>query len=172
MEVIYFQVTYRTWVSLNPASWNRLLGDPQTCQQSRDSLARNILSWHSPTIVKQVIALQAVQKEIVKSGMGVSGIFVGGHGKVGSMWGGDFTCKNEVSESCVKKQIWSYLCACLFYFTLSLSLSAASADFPYNPGQGQAIRNGVNRNSAIIGGMWYIQQTFSQLLTWEKQWFF
>nr|XP_012299455.2 contactin-associated protein-like 2 [Aotus nancymaae] len=29
----------------------------------------------------------------------------------------------------------------------------ASADFPYNPGQGQAIRNGVNRNSAIIGGV-------------------
>uniref|UniRef100_A0A8D0WI18 Neurexin/syndecan/glycophorin C domain-containing protein n=1 Tax=Sus scrofa TaxID=9823 RepID=A0A8D0WI18_PIG len=28
-----------------------------------------------------------------------------------------------------------------------------SADFPYNPGQGQAIRNGVNRNSAIIGGV-------------------
>jgi hypothetical protein len=37
--------------------------------------------------------------------------------------------------------------------SLSLSFSTASADFPYNPGQGQAIRNGVNRNSAIIGGM-------------------
>ncbi|KAG5210663.1 hypothetical protein JEQ12_015857 [Ovis aries] len=32
-------------------------------------------------------------------------------------------------------------------------LDSASADFPYNPGQGQAIRNGVNRNSAIIGGV-------------------
>ncbi|XP_075413558.1 contactin-associated protein-like 2 [Tenrec ecaudatus] len=32
-------------------------------------------------------------------------------------------------------------------------LESASADFPYNPGQGQAIRNGVNRNSAIIGGV-------------------
>lgn len=35
---------------------------------------------------------------------------------------------------------------------LFISSSTASADFPYNPGQGQAIRNGVNRNSAIIGG--------------------
>ncbi|KAH0502742.1 Contactin-associated protein-like 2 [Microtus ochrogaster] len=32
-------------------------------------------------------------------------------------------------------------------------LGSASADFPYNPGQGQAIRNGVNRNSAIIRGV-------------------
>ncbi|KAK7812154.1 hypothetical protein U0070_012857 [Myodes glareolus] len=34
-----------------------------------------------------------------------------------------------------------------------MSRLRASADFPYNPGQGQAIRNGVNRNSAIIGGV-------------------
>ena len=32
-------------------------------------------------------------------------------------------------------------------------LDSASANFPYNPGQGQAIRNGVNRNLAIIGGV-------------------
>ncbi|KAG8508988.1 Contactin-associated protein-like 2 [Galemys pyrenaicus] len=42
----------------------------------------------------------------------------------------------------------------MLYLTLSLPfLTTASADFPYNPGQGQAIRNGVNRNSAIIGGV-------------------
>uniref|UniRef100_A0A7N4PTB9 Contactin associated protein 2 n=1 Tax=Sarcophilus harrisii TaxID=9305 RepID=A0A7N4PTB9_SARHA len=34
---------------------------------------------------------------------------------------------------------------------ISEAITSASADFPYNAGQ--AIRDGVNRNSAIIGGV-------------------
>lgn len=52
--------------------------------------------------------------------------------------------------------------------SLVISFSTASADFPYNPGQGQAIRNGVNRNSAIIGGRWCIEQAFLWRLTRGK----
>jgi hypothetical protein len=86
--------------------------------------------------------------------MGVSWILVGDDSNMGaSEIGISFGKTRSVKELCEDMGIKLLGVNGLHDLTLDfMSLCTASADFPYNPGQGQAIRNGVNRNSAIIGG--------------------